>query len=315
MNDLTRDLRVGRRAFALGAGAVVLAGCAASSGAVSPRAVSTAASSDAADADDPISAIEARIGGRVGVFAFDGRTERTLAHRADERFAMCSTFKWALAAAVLARVDRDALRLEDAVPYTEADLLDYAPRTREHLAEGSMTVEALAAAAVVVSDNTAANLLLRLVDGPAGLTAFLRGIGDDTTRLDRDEPTLNTNLPGDPRDTTTPRAMVSTMQTLLLGDALKSDSRGLLVGWLRACETGSKRLRAGMPGGVVVGDKTGTGANGAANDVAIVTLAGAALSSSILIASYLDGSLAEPAALEAAHADVARAVASRLLAR
>ncbi len=255
--------------------------------------------------------IEARIGGRVGVFAVDTATGRELAHRADERFAMCSTFKWALAAAVLARIDRGALSLEEPVPYGPKDLLDYAPvaRAPANLARGALSVDALAHAAVTVSDNTAANLLLAKIGGPEGLTRFVRAEGDTVTRLDRDEPTLNENAPGDPRDTTSPRAMVGLMQRVLLGDALSTASRARLLGWLRACQTGKERLRAGLPQGWSVGDKTGSGARGVVNDVAIAFPPGRG---PILVAAYLsDGSAALPA-LVAAQADIGRLVAREL---
>src|SRR5688572_12752271 len=151
--------------------------------------------------------IEASVGGRLGVFAVDTATGRQLFHRADERFAMASTFKWVLAAAVLASIGKGELSWDQPVPYGASDLLEYAPVARQHVDEGEMTVEALAEAIIVLSDNTAANLLLAKVGGPAGLTKFIRANGDPITRLDRDEPMLNTNLADDPRDTTSPRAM------------------------------------------------------------------------------------------------------------
>ncbi|MBK6464930.1 MAG: class A beta-lactamase [Myxococcales bacterium] len=249
--------------------------------------------------------IEASVGGRVGVFALDTHSGRALGHRADERFAMCSTFKWVLAAAVLSRVDRKELSLEERVPFGEADLLEYAPVTRKALASGAMSVGDLARAAVTISDNTAANLLLKKVDGPAGLTRFMRSLGDPVTRLDRDEPTLNTNEPGDPRDTTSPRAMVGLMQGLLCGDALSPAGRAQLLDWLRACETGRERLRAGAPADWSVGDKTGTGRRGAANDVAILSPPGRA---PVLVAAYLSDGPAPTPTLAAAHADIARRV-------
>lgn len=242
-------------------------------------------------AEDPAStdfgAIEADLGGRVGVMARDTGSGDELAWRADERFALCSTFKWVLAAMILSKVDRGELALERRIEYGEADLLEYAPVTREHVEEGSMTVAGLCRAAVTVSDNTAANLLLELVGGPPELTAFLRKSGDTVTRLDRYEPELNTNVPGDERDTTTPRAMLDTMERLLLGEALSPGSRERLNGWLVGATTGGARLRAGLPDGWTVGDKTGTGPNGAANDVAIAWPPGRP---PILIAAYLSGS-------------------------
>ena len=254
-----------------------------------------------------LAAIEARVGGRVGVHALDTGTGRALGRRADERFAMCSTFKWVLAAAVLARVDRGDLSLAERVPFGSADLLEHAPATRAHAAEGAMTVEALAEAAVTVSDNTAANLLLARVEGPAGFTRFLRAAGDQVTRLDREEPSMNEHAPGDPRDTTTPRAMVGAMRAILCGDDLSATSRARLLGWMRACATGKDRIRGGLPAGWDAGDKTGTGPRGAVNDLAIAWPPGRA---PILVASYLSDSSAEVRVLAAAHAEIGRLVAS-----
>lgn len=253
--------------------------------------------------------IEASVGGRVGVFAFDTGTGRQLAHRPDERFAMCSTFKWVLAAAVLGRVDRGELSLGDRVPYGANDLIEHAPVTGERVRDGAMTVDALAEAAVTVSDNTAANLLLAKVDGPAGLTRFSRSFGDTVTRLDRDEPTLNDNTPGDPRDKTSPRAMATLMRRLLLDDGLSAASRERLLGWLRACETGKDRLRAGLPVGWTVADKTGTGQRGSVNDVAI---AWPPDRPPVVIAAYLSDSEAELDMLARAHAEIGRLVAHQL---
>lgn len=266
-----------------------------------------------ADEHGTIADIEKEVGGRVGVMALDTDSGETLEHRADERFAMCSTFKWVLAAAVLERVDQGELRLDKKLHFDADDLLDYAPVAREHLTlnntdNGSLTVDDLCAAAVSISDNTAANLLLEQIGGPSGLTRFLRRHGDSVTRLDRNEPTLNTNLPGDPRDTTTPRAMVGTMNNLLVGDVLSADSRKRLLRWLKDTATGLARLRAGLPTDWVAGDKTGTGVNGAANDVAIAWPPGHA---PILIASYLSDSDAGPNALNDAHKAVAAAVATQ----
>jgi beta-lactamase class A len=173
-----------------------------------------------------------------------------------------------------------------------------------------MTVDALAAAAVTLSDNTAANLLLPKVGGPAGLTGFVRALGDDVTRFDRDEPRLNSNLPGDPRDTTSPRAMVGLLRRLLCdADTLSAAGRERLLGWLRGCQTCAKRLRAGLPANWIVGDKTGSGASNAINDVAIAVPPGRA---PILIASYTSHSAAALPALEAAHASVGRLIAQHL---
>jgi len=262
----------------------------------------------AADGPRSLAAIEAKVGGRVGVFALDTGNGQQLSHRPDERFAMCSTFKWVLAAAILARVERGLLSLEDRPSYGSADLLDNAPLTTRHVAEGFMTLGALAQAAVTVSDNTAANLLLAKLGGPAGFTEFVRSLGDSVTRLDRKEPALNSNDAGDPRDTTTPRAMVGLMRKILCGDALSRAGRDRLLGWLRACETGKDRLRAGLPRDWIVGDKTGTGQRGAVNDVAIALSSGR---TAILVASYLSDADTGLPALTAAQVDIGRLVARR----
>ncbi len=207
---------------------------------------------------DALAALEARAGGRLGVAILDTGTGRAVGHRLDERFAMCSTFKLPLAALVLREADAGRLRLDERLAFTAADLESYAPVTREHVAEGGMTVVALAEAAQTTSDNTAANLLLKRLGGPAAFTTALRALGDDTTRLDRLEPDLNLVLPGDPRDTTTPIAMARLIGRCLAGDALSAAARERLAGWMVATTTGMKRIRAGLPAGWRAGDKTGT---------------------------------------------------------
>jgi beta-lactamase class A len=153
---------------------------------------------------DRIGAVEQRLGGQLGVLAIDTGTGRKIERRATERFPMCSTFKLLLAGAVLHRVDKHQESLDRWITYGENDLLEWAPVAKEHLKEGGMTVDAMCAAAVVYSDNTAANLLLQSIGGPSKLTEYLRSIGDKVTRLDRNEPELNTAIAGDPRDTATP---------------------------------------------------------------------------------------------------------------
>ncbi len=251
--------------------------------------------------------IERSVGGRVGVFALDTGTGRTVAFREDDRFAMCSVFKWTLSAAVLLRVDKGELALTDAVPYSRSDLLEYAPVTLEHVNDGSMTVEALMQAAITQSDNTAANLLLGKVGGPGGLTQFVRQLGDTVTRLDRDEPQLNENLDGDERDTTSPKAMVGLLRAALVGEALTAASRERLLGWMRVSKSGQRRLRAGLPEGWAAADKTGTGGNGSNNDAMIAMPPGR---SPILVSAFMSGSRVPSATLEAAHANIARLVVS-----
>ena len=260
---------------------------------------------DTAAAEKRIVALELRLGGRLGVAAVDIGSSRRLEHRAGERFPMCSTFKLLAASAVLHRVDEKKEQLTRFIPYTKADLLEYAPITREHVNEGGMTLAALCAAAVEYSDNTAANLLLQTIGGPEGLTRYARSLGDEQTRLDRLEPHLNSAVPGDERDTTTPAAMVGNLRALLLGNALSQQSRQLLDRWLADNKTGGEMIRAGLPNDWKIGDKTGRGENGATNDIAIIRPPG---KSPILLAIYFVGSTASPKARLTAIADVARIV-------
>jgi beta-lactamase class A len=202
---------------------------------------------------------------------------------------------------VLARTDDKSLALDQEIPFGPADVIDFSPVTSQHVGQGHLPLAELARATVITSDNTAGNLLLAVVGGPAGLTAFLRRHGDDVTRLDRNEPALNSNLPGDLRDTTSPRAMVSTMRTLLTTHALSPASRELLMGWMIDCETGKQRLRGGLPRDWRVGDKTGTGSRGAVNDVAIVWPPGRG---AILVAAYLSDSTSSVTSLNAIHVEL-----------
>ncbi|MFS0753548.1 class A beta-lactamase [Noviherbaspirillum sp. 1P10PC] len=216
-----------------------------------------------------LQALEHSFEGRLGLCAIDTGSGRTLAWRAAERFPLCSTFKAVLAAAVLAESSRRPGLLQQRIRYTRQDLVTYSPVTQAHVGDG-MTVEALCAAAVQHSDNTAGNLLLQLVGGPAGLTAYARSVGDTAFRLDRWETALNSALPGDERDTTTPAAMSATLKRLVLDDALAAPQRAQLQDWLVGNTTGDARIRAGVPAGWRVGDKTGTGDYGSTNDVAVL---------------------------------------------
>ena len=252
-----------------------------------------------------------RHGGRVGVSAVIGNTTAHggLNIESDQRFAMCSTFKWVLAAAILQQADQGKLKLDQAVKYGQKDLLDNAPVTKDNVAKGKMSVADLCAAAVEQSDNTAANLLLALAGGPAGLTTFVRGLGDTTTRFDRTEPSLNTNVDGDEKDTTTPAAMAALLQTVFTTPVLKAESLDTLKGWMVACTTGANRIRAGVPAGYVVGDKTGTGENGAVNDVAVIwPPAGAKVKGPVFLAVYTSGGTLDAAGRDKVIADVTRVV-------
>jgi beta-lactamase class A len=253
--------------------------------------------------------IERRAKGLLGVFALDTRSGRTLAYRANTLFPMCSTFKLLLAAFVLWRVDAGQDHLDRRIAYTSADLLDYAPTARAHVAEGAMSLNDLSIAAVELSDNTAANLLLREIGGPAALTAWLRKIGDPITRLDNTEPKLNVWAPGEVHDTTSPAAAVATWRKLLLGDVLTSASRALLINWLQSTTTGLARLRAGLPTDWRIGDKTGSWSDaktGTTNDIAILW---PPKGEPIFAAALLTQSKVPLVDREAALADVGRVIA------
>jgi beta-lactamase class A len=291
-----------RRAFLAGAAAAaavaVAAGCS--------RPLEAGNVSDPARAR--FEAIRATLGpsARLGVAAIEvGGLNRRLLHDSDSRYAMASTFKLPLAALVLAEAERGSLALTDELSFGRADLLDYAPVVRANLDRGRLSIEQLAAAIVQVSDNTAANLLLRRIGGPEAFTRFVRAGSDPVTRLDRLEPELNSNLPGDPRDTTSPAAMAALVRDLVLGDRLAPASRGRLFEWMESSEPGPDRLRAGLPPAWRFGHKTGTGARGAVNDVGIAWPPGRA---PIVIAAYQDGGDAAMPARAAAHAAVARLV-------
>jgi beta-lactamase class A len=261
----------------------------------------------AVQGDDRLAALERRHGGRLGVAILDTGNGRRLTHRGGERFLLCSTFKLLAVAAVLARVDRGAERLERRIVFGRDALLAYAPVTSGRVGPPGMSVSELCAAALVVSDNTAANLLLASMGGPAAVTALVRGLGDPLTRLDRIEPELNVGGPGDLRDTTTPEAMLGTMRKLLLGPALSGASRERLGGWLRDCTTGVEQLRAGIPAGWIVGDKTGSGSHNESNDVAIIW---PPQRKPLLVTAYYAGSSADAAGRHAVLAEVGRIAAS-----
>jgi beta-lactamase class A len=253
--------------------------------------------------------IEKQSGGRLGVAALDTLTGARSMHRADERFPLCSTFKLLVAGAVLARVDAGKERLDRRIRFQAGDLVEYSPTTKNRTGGDGMTLAELCDAALTESDNTAANLLLAALDGPAGLTAFARSLGDVVTRLDRIEPDLNEAVPGDPRDTTSPAAMMSDLHSLVLGNALSAASKDQLIRWLIANRTGDARLRAGLPSGWRVGDKTGSGGSGSTNDVGIMWPPERA---PILIAVYLTETPKPDEQRNATITAVARAVAAAL---
>ena len=256
-------------------------------------------------AERRIAEIERKAGGRLGVYVRDSGSGLELAHRAHERFPMCSTFKFLAAAAVLKKVDTGELRLDAEIAYGEKDVLEYAPETKMHVADGHMRLGDLCAAAIQWSDNTAANLMLKQIGGPAGLTRYARSIGDMVTRLDRTEPTLNTAIPGDLRDTSTPAAIAHTLETVLTRGVLSAVSARQLEDWMVGDKVADARLRAGLPKGWTIGDKTGTGDNGTANAVAVIRPPNR---KPLFAASYLTGSKGTPADRNAVHAEVGRLI-------
>jgi beta-lactamase class A len=239
------------------------------------------------------------------VAVLDTASGRAAAHRAAERFPMCSTFKLLLAGAVLARIDAGAERPERLVPYGRDALVPWSPVT-EGAAGTGLSVAALIEAILTQSDNTAANLLLDIVEGPAGLTRFLRGLGDEVTRLDRMETALNEARPGDPRDTATPGSFLRSMAALTLGPVLSPPSRERLLALMRASRTGDGALRAALPPGWVAADRTGAGGHGTRGAVGLLSPPGGRPPS--LVAAFLTEGPAPLAARDAVLAAVAAAV-------
>jgi len=260
------------------AGAVLLAGCG-DPGPVTPTATSSSPGPATATLTDPVTvpaetvpldlaALEAELDLRIGLVAVDTGSGRTVEHRADERFAHASTFKVLVAAAVLE--GSTAAELDEVVlPVTQDDLVHHSPVATTRVGDG-MTLRELGDAAVRVSDNAATNLLLEHVGGPPGLQAAVRAFGDSTTRLDRWEPEMSEAVPGDERDTSTPRALAADLRLLVVDDGLEPEDRTVLDGWLRSSETGAGLVRAAVPDGWEVASKSGTGGYGNRNDVAVV---------------------------------------------
>ncbi|MGW0536465.1 class A beta-lactamase [Streptomyces sp. NPDC003032] len=229
----------------------------------------TAHATPSSDARRRLRELEKGYPGRIGLHALNTGTGATIGYRADERFAIASTFKVLAAAAILRRAREEEPGLLDVlVRYGRDDIVSASPRTEMHLETG-MTIRELCDATITYSDNAAANLMMRRLGGPHSITEFARTLGDSRTRLDRWEPELNTNIPGDPRDTTTPASMTANLRELVLGDALAPLDRDQLIRWLLENTTGDRRIRAGLPAGWRVGDKTGSPAYGGVNDIAV----------------------------------------------
>lgn len=254
---------------------------------------------------DALDQLERRSGGgRLGVSVIDTHDGNRVDWRGNERFAMCSTFKFLLAAAVLKKVERGEESLERHVDVAQSDLVSYSPVLEKLVGKGA-TIAELCDAILTLSDNAAANLLLSTLGGPNAITSFARDIRDPMTRLDRNEPGLNSAIVGDPRDTTSPAAMADDLRKILLGDVLSKESRDRLTAWMIGSRTGTARLRSGLPAAWRAGDKTGTGASKTSNDIAILWPPGSA---PLLVASYLTESALDGPARELVHQGVAEAI-------
>jgi beta-lactamase class A len=282
-----------RRSFIVGGGALAASGL-----------FGTAQAFDRGVLRAEINRIAASCGGRLGVSIFDTQTQDPFNHNGDARFPMCSTFKFLAAAAVLKRVDDEKEQLGRLIPVTAGDVVPGSSHIKTPV-PGGLTMAQLCEAAMIYSDNTAGNLILASLGGPHAIGEFARTLGDTMTRLDRNEPTLNESIPRDPRDTTTPNAMLRSMQTLLIGEMLSEASKKQLTQWLLGNKTGATRLSAGLPIGWRIGDKTGTGDRGSTNDIAIVWPPNHA---PILVAVYFTETSAPADKRNAVHADIARVI-------
>jgi beta-lactamase class A len=253
-----------RRTLLFGGLAVALAGC---GGSPSPTAPSSTTTSPTAAPDADLAALEQKFGGRLGFYALDTGSGRSVSYRTDERFLMCSTHKVLVVGAILQLRQQQSGLLDRVIPYDKSKVLSYAPITSQHT---SMKVSELCEATLKVSDNTADNLLIDLLKGPQAVTAFARTLGDNVTRLDRIEPQLNDGAPGDERDTTKPPVFASDLYALVAGEGLDTAGRDLLVNWMKSSTTGLDLVRAGLPKDWTAADKSGSGSKGEVNDVAVV---------------------------------------------
>lgn len=257
---------------------------------------------------ETIAAVEKRLGARVGAVIIDTQSGRTWSHRAQERFPLNSTFKAFACAAVLAEVDAGKAALDQHITFTADDLVTYSPVTETRV-EAGMTLGEVCDAAMTMSDNTAGNLVIESLGGPDGVTRFMRQIGDAETRLDRTEPTLNEATPGDPRDTTTPKAAATSLRELVLGDALSPRSRRQLETWLLGNKVGDPLLRAGLSKDWTIADRTGAGGHGSRS---IVAIAWPPERKPVVAAIYLTGTEASMEERSAAIAEIGTAIARSL---
>jgi beta-lactamase class A len=254
--------------------------------------------------------LEAESGGRLGVAVIDTHSDAMAGHRETELFPLCSTFKLLATAAVLTKIDTGQEQLTRRISIEPGDVLSYAPVAKQHVGAEGMSIAELCEAAVALSDNTAANLILNSLGGPGAITRYARSLGDNLTRLDRIEPELNSADPGDPRDTTTPAAMARDLDLLVTKSVLSPASRDQLVRWLVGCKTGNAKIRAGAPKGWRVGDKTGSGDHGSSNDVAVIWPPHRA---PVIIAAYLTETALPEKKRNAIHAAIGQAVAAAVI--
>jgi beta-lactamase class A len=270
-------------------------------------AAALAPEAQAATAAGALKAIKKRAGGRLGVHILDSQSGKRLTLDDDSRYAMASTFKLPLVASLLWQVDHGAFPLTHILPFDKTDLVANSPIIQKAVEQGvtELTVRDLCGAAVAYSDNAATNVLLKAMGGPDAFTKFMRSLGDETTRLDRMEPDLNSNLAGDERDTTTPHAMVESLLKIFTQNVLTLASRALLIDWMITSRTGVDRVRKGLPKSWQTGDKTGTGQNGAVNDLVVTW---PPERRPILIAVYMSESKLDTAHLAAAHAEIGQIV-------
>ncbi len=245
--------------------------------------------------------VEAELGMRVGLAVIDTGSGETLRYRAEESFAMASTFK---ALACAAALDAGAGVLDSKVAIRKADLLPHSPVTEKHVGD-RLSIRDLCEITLRTSDNAAANLILTALGGPEAVTDFLRRIGDRTTRLDRYEPELNAATPGDPRDTTTPDAMAQTLKQLLIGDALSPPARAQLETWMTANAVAGGLLRAKLPEGWRIADRSGAGGHGTRGVIAVLRPPGAA---PLVVAIYMDGQRHDLKTRDAAIAEIGQAI-------
>ncbi|MDT8759936.1 class A beta-lactamase [Sphingomonas psychrotolerans] len=255
-----------------------------------------------------IAAVEQASGGRLGLSVINTATGERFGWRASERFPMCSTFKFALAAAILKQVETGHERLDRRIAVKASDIVSNSPFAEKHIG-GTASIGDLCRETITISDNAAANLLLRTIGGPAGFTRRLRAFGDPVTRLDNWEPAMGEGRPGDARDTTTPEAMAGLLRRLTLGNALAPASRAQLVAWMKATRTSGTSLRAGLPKAWPVADKTGTGGHGTTNIVAAIWPQRHA---PLVVTSLLTGTSLEMEEGRAMHARIGRAITAVL---